>query len=151
MKLRGGGRRTDRTRWLVLGLVVLMGVASAGLRSETFIQWTPSVLYWASGLGLWISRVVFRRNLLHALIGHQIALPATAWQRLNFAWVAFFGLMGLLSLWVTYSFDAETWVNFQLFGGIGLLLLFMLAQGLCVSRCLRSEALDAEPPGPFRP
>jgi intracellular septation protein len=149
--LRARGLRIDRMLWVSLGLVVLLGGATVWFHSETFIKWKPSVLYWVMGLGFWISQVVFRRNPLQALMGHQIDLPATAWQRLNFAWIAFFGLMGLLNLWVAYSFSTDTWVNFKLFGGIGLMLLFTLAQGLYLSRYLKSEALDAEPPGQLRP
>ena len=66
-------------------------------------------------------------------------LPAPVWHRLNFAWVAFFALMGLLNLWVAYSFSTDTWVNFKLFGGIGLMLLFTLAQGLYLSRYVKDD------------
>jgi intracellular septation protein len=59
--------------------------------------------------------------------------------------------MGLLNLWVAYSFDTDTWVNFKLFGGVGLLMVFTLAQGLYLSRCLKSGPGNAEPPGPLRP
>jgi hypothetical protein len=69
------------------------------------------------------------KNLLKALLGEQLQLPPKVWHRLNFAWIAFFGLMGMLNLWVAYSFSTDTWVNFKLFGGIGLMLLFTLAQG----------------------
>jgi intracellular septation protein len=76
-----------------------------------------------------------------------MSLPATVWHRLNFAWVAFFGLMGLLNLWVAYSFSTGTWVNFKLFGGIGLMLLFTLAQGLYLSRYMKDdEAAGAKAP-----
>ena len=65
------------------------------------------------------------------------------WTRLSLAWVGFFALMGVLNLWVAYNFDTATWVNFKLFGGIGLMLLFTLAQGLYISRHLPEEAPDA--------
>jgi intracellular septation protein len=67
-------------------------------------------------------------------------LPAIVWHRLNFAWVAFFALMGLLNLWVAYSFSTDTWVNFKLLGGIGLMLLFTLAQALYINRYLKDDA-----------
>jgi intracellular septation protein len=53
--------------------------------------------------------------------------------------VAFFGLMGLLNLWVAYHFSTDAWVNFKLFGGIGLMLLFTLAQGVYLSRYLKDD------------
>jgi intracellular septation protein len=91
------------------------------------------------GLSFWLGQVIFRRNLLRMMLGDQIQVPDHVWHRLNFAWIAFFGLMGLLNLWVAYSFPTETWVNFKLFGGIGLMFVFTLAQGLYLGRYLRDD------------
>ena len=112
------GKKIDMMLWISLGLVVVLGGATVWFHNETFIKWKPSVLYWAMGASFWISQTFFRKNLLQALIGDQLELPRTVWQRLNFAWIAFFALMGLLNLYVAYSFDTSTWVNFKLFGGI---------------------------------
>jgi intracellular septation protein len=133
------GRKVDMMLWVSLGLVVVLGGATIWFHSETFIKWKPSVLYWVMGLGFWISRAVFRKNLLQTLMGEQLHLPAAVWQRLNFAWIAFFGLMGLANIYVAYTFSTATWVNFKLFGGIGLMLLFTLAQGLYLSRYLQAD------------
>jgi intracellular septation protein len=132
LKLRG--RKVDTMLWVSLVLVVVLGGATIYFHNETFIKWKPSMLYWAMGLAFWLSPLLFGKNLLRALLGEQMQLPAMVWHRLNFAWVAFFALMGLLNLWVAYSFSTDTWVNFKLFGGIGLMLLFTLAQGLYLSR-----------------
>jgi intracellular septation protein len=104
------------------------------------------MLYWAMGLSFWLSPLLFGKNLLRALLGEQMQLPALVWHRLNFAWVAFFALMGLLNLWVAYSFSTDTWVNFKLFGGIGLMLLFTLAQGLYLSRHVKDDDTAAKAP-----
>ena len=68
------------------------------------------------------------------------------WQRLNFMWVAFFAFMGLLNLYVAYSFSTDTWVNFKLFGGIGLMFAFTIAQGLYISRHVQDEAEAGQTP-----
>ena len=73
-------------------------------------------------------------------MGEQLDLPGKVWHRLNFAGIAFFGVMGLLNIWVAYTFTTATWVNFKLFGGLGLMLLFMLTQGLWISRYLEPAA-----------
>ncbi len=146
------GRKVDMMLWVSLGLVVVLGGATVWFHSETFIKWKPSVLYWVMGSSFWISQVLFRKNLLQVLMGQQLELPASVWQRLNFAWIAFFGLMGLLNLYVAYSFDTAAWVNFKLFGGIGLMLLFTLGQGFYISRHLKpdEEAEDSKPQEQFR-
>lgn len=133
------GRKVDLMLWVSLALVTLLGGLTIWFHSETFIKWKPSVLYWAMGSTLWISQTFLKRNLLQALMGQQIALPAQVWQRLNFAWVAFFALMGLLNIYVAYSFATPVWVNFKLFGGLGLMLAFMVGQGFYLSRHLKDE------------
>ena len=141
------GKMIDMMLWISLGLVVVLGGATVWFHNETFIKWKPSVLYWAMGASFWISQTFFHKNLLQALIGEQLELPAGVWQRLNFAWIAFFALMGLLNLYVAYSFSTSTWVNFKLFGGIGLMLLFTLGQGVYLSRHIKPEpAKEAKSP-----
>ena len=147
--LKARGQKVDMMLWVSLGLVTALGGATIWFHSETFIKWKPSVLYWVMGLAFWISQVFFRRNLLQVLMGNQLELPAAVWRRLSVAWFAFFALMGVLNLYVAYSFSTSTWVNFKLFGGIGLMLAFTLAQGIYLSRHIKPE--PAEPQTPPRP
>lgn len=138
--LRLRGRKVDLMLWVSLVLVVALGGLTIWLRSETFIKWKPSVLYWVMGVALWAGQALFGRNLLRALLGEQLSLPDAVWRRLNFAWIAFFAMMGLLNLWVAYTFDTATWVNFKLFGSLGLMLLFTIAQGFYLARHLPDDA-----------
>jgi len=141
--LKARGKKVDLMLWISLGLVVVLGGLTVWLHSETFIKWKPTGLYWAMGLSFVVSQFILGRNLLKLMLGEQLHLPEPVWARLSLAWVAFFALMGVLNLWVAYNFDTGTWVNFKLFGGIGLMLLFTLAQGLYISRHLPEEAPDA--------
>ncbi len=143
MKLRG--KKIDMMLWISLALVVVFGGATIWFHNETFIKWKPTVLYWAMGLSFWISSTFFRKNLLQAMIGEQLHLPARAWQRLNVSWIGFFVAMGVLNLVVAFNFSTDTWVNFKLFGGMGLMLLFTVAQGLYMSRYLQPEAAPVQP------
>lgn len=142
--LMARGKKIDLMLWVSLGLVTVLGGATIWFHNETFIKWKPSVLYWVMGLAFWFSQVLFRKNLLQALIGDQLELPPRVWQRLNFAWIAFFAFMGLLNLYVAYSFSTDTWVSFKLFGGIGLMLAFTIGQGVYISRHMSPEG---EAPG----
>ena len=69
----------------------------------------------------------------------QLALPDAVWARLNLSWAAFFVVMGAINLFVAYRFSESTWVNFKLFGGIGLMVLFVLVQGMYLSRYVQAD------------
>lgn len=132
LKLRG--RKVDRMLWVSLALVVVLGGLTIWFRNETFIKWKPTLLYWAMGLALALAPFVAGRNLLQTLLGAQMTLPAPIWRRLNIAWVVFFVVMGLLNLWVAYAFSTDTWVSYKLFGGTGLMLVFIVGQALYLGR-----------------
>lgn len=140
------GKKVDMMLWISLAIVVVLGGATVWFHSETFIKWKPSVLHWFMALSLLVSQAAFGKNLLKAMLGKQLELPEPVWLRLNFAWVAFFGLMGVLNLYVAYNFTTSTWVNFKLFGFTGLMLLFMVAQGFYLNRYLKPEALESDSP-----
>ena len=140
------GKKPDMMLWITFVLVVVLGGATVWFHNATFIKWKPSVLYWAMGLTFWVSQTLFRKNLLQSLIGDQLELPVVVWQRLNFAWIGFFAFMGLLNLYVAYSFSTSTWATFKAFGATGLMLVFMLAQGLYLARHIKPEPEGAAAP-----
>ena len=88
------------------------------------------MLYWAFAAVLLGAELLLGRNLIRAMMEKQLALPDAVWARLNLSWAAFFVVMGAINLFVAYRFSESTWVNFKLFGGIGLMVLFVLVQGM---------------------
>jgi intracellular septation protein len=137
--LKARGMKVDLMLWVSLALVVVLGSLTVWFHSKTFIMWKPTALYWAMGTALLVSQLAFGKNLLQALLGAQLKLPAQIWQRLNVAWVVFFAAMGVLNLWVAYNFSDAAWVNFKLFGALGLMLVFTIAQGLYLSRHMEED------------
>lgn len=132
-------RKIDTMLWVSLALVVALGGATIWFHSDTFIKWKPSVLYWVLGAGLAVSALVMKKNLIRSAMGQQLSLPEPVWARLNAAWVVFFLVMGGLNLFVAYTYPTDIWVNFKLFGGLGLMVLFTLGQGLYLSRHLQED------------
>lgn len=133
------GRKIDTMLWVSLGLVTLLGGATIYFHSESFIKWKPTVLYWVMGGALLVGQLVFRKNGIQSLMGAQMTLPEVVWRNLNYSWVAFFALMGVLNLWVAFNFSTATWVNFKLFGGMGLMLLFVLGQAVFLNKHVKTE------------
>jgi intracellular septation protein len=129
-------------QWVSLGVIVVFGGATLLTQDETFIKWKPTVLYWLMGAALWIGLYVFKRNFIQQLMGAQVTLPPHAWGLLLHSWASFFGLMGCLNIWVANHFDTDTWVSFKLFGGLGLMLVFVVAQGVYMSRFIQDKPED---------
>ena len=84
-----------------------------------------------------VGAVGFKKNLIRSMMGSQVSLPDEVWSRLQTSWIAFFAVMGVLNLWVAFNFDTNTWVNFKLFGGLGLMALFVVAQALYLGRYVK--------------
>ncbi len=137
LKLRG--RKVDTMLWVSLAIIVVFGGATLFFHNPTFIKWKPTALYWMFGVVLLGSAWLLQRNLIRKMLEAQIKLPEPVWNRLNLAWAGFFIAMGLLNLYVAYNFSEEAWVNFKMFGGMGLMLAFVLAQGFYLSRHMEEE------------
>ena len=131
--------KVDTMLWVSLALVVVFGGATLILHDETFIKWKPTILYWLFAGTLFGSAQFFGKNLIRAMLGEQVQLPEPLWVRLNYAWVGFFAVMGVLNLWVAFNFSTDTWVSFKLFGGMGLMIVFIVLQGVVLARYLPEE------------
>jgi intracellular septation protein len=137
--LRHKTGKIEPMQWVSLGVIVLFGGLTIVLQNETFIKWKPTVLYWLMAGTLMAGQLVFKKNLLKTLMGSQLDLPAPAWRATNWSWIVFFGVMGVVNLWVAYHYDTDTWVNFKLFGGMGLMVLFVIGQALYLGRYMKAD------------
>lgn len=139
-------RKVDNMLWVSLAIIVVFGGATLLLHDETFIKCKPTVLYWLFGLILLGGKLLFRKNLIRSMMNAQLTLPDPVWDKLNLSWAAFFLVMGCLNLFVAFSFPTDVWVNFKLFGGMGLMFAFVIAQAFWMAKYLPDE--DEAKPGP---
>ena len=137
--IKARGRKVDTMLWVSLALVTVLGSATIYFHSESFIKWKPTVLYWVMGGSLLMGQLVFRKNGIKSLMGAQMSLPDPVWRTVNLSWVAFFTVMGFLNLWVAFNFPTSTWDNFKLFGGMGLMLVFVLAQAVFLNKHIKPD------------
>jgi intracellular septation protein len=128
------GRKIDKMLWVSVGVITFFGGATLLFGNETFIKWKPTVLYWLFASTLIVSSLLFRKNLVRSMMEHQVTLPDDVWGRLQASWIAFFTAMGVLNLFVAYNYSTDAWVTFKLFGGMGLMLVFVLLQALLLAR-----------------
>lgn len=126
-------------------IIVIFGGATLFLHDESFIKWKPTVLYWLFAVSLVASNIFFKKNLIRSLMGKQIGLPESIWSKLNLAWAIFFAVLGCVNLWVAFNFSTDTWVDFKLFGTMGLMLVFVIGQSLMLNKYMtESTEKDGE-------
>jgi intracellular septation protein len=137
--LKWRGRKVDKMMWVTLAVIGVLGGATLLLHDETFIKWKPTVLYWAFAITLATAELLFGKNLIRAALAEQITAPDPVWAKLNWAWVGFFAFMGAANLYIAFHFPTETWVNFKVFGGMGLMLVFVVLQAVFLARHIEEK------------
>lgn len=127
-------------QWVSFVLVLIFGGITLFFRNEIFIKWKPTVLNWGFALAFLISQFIGKKNFTERLLSAaNIEAPKKVWYRLNMSWVIFFLLSGGLNIFVAYSFSTDIWVNFKLFGLLGLTLLFAAGQAFYLRNHLKPE------------
>ena len=114
-------------------LVGIFGGITLLLRDPIFIQWKPTIVNWLFAAVFFGSRFVGARTITERMMGQAVQLDAAMWRQLNLMWVGNFSFLGAANLYVVYNYDEATWVNFKLFGMLGLTLLMAVGQALWIA------------------
>lgn len=132
-------RTVERMHLITLVMIVVLGGATLILHDELFIKWKPTAINWAFAMVFLVSPWFMKKPLIQMMMEKGVSLSDAIWQRLNLIWVAFFIVMGCANWYVFTYFDTNTWVNFKLFGTLGLTLLFVLLQAAFLSKHIQNN------------
>lgn len=133
---------------VALGIILILGGATIFFHNPWFIKWKPTVIYWISSLIFLTTSFFGKKPLIQTLMGANLSLDQSIWHRLNLSCAVFFCIMGGLNLYVAYTYDMNVWVNFKLFGGLGLTTVFMVLLGIYLNQYLDNKpALEKKAPG----
>jgi intracellular septation protein len=131
-------KKVEPMMWISLGIITVFGGATILLHNETYIKWKPSVLYWCLGSALLAGQFLFKKNGIKALLGKRMEMAESSWMKMNMSWGIFFAILGSLNLFVAYRFSTETWVNFKLFGIMGIIMVFAVVQSFLMGSAIHS-------------
>lgn len=132
-------RRFEKMHLVTLVILVVLGSATLLLHDERFIKWKPTAVYWLFAVTLLGGQYLFGKNLVQRMLQHAVELPQHVWNNLNISWAIFFVFSGVANLYVAFNFSDEIWVNFKLFGILGLTLLFAIIQGFYMNKYISEE------------
>ena len=169
--------RFENSHIITFVLLLVFGGISIVLRDPAFVMWKVSVLYVIFALALIASNWIGKKTLLERMLGKELVLPRSTWERLNWIWG--FGFVGIalvnayfvnaaLSARKTF-FDSvqidtkielsevdcsktflenlcsnaqqteQAWVNFKLFGTLGLTLLLIVITVVILSKHIKEK------------
>ncbi len=142
----------ERMHIFSLALITVLGSITIFLGNPAFIQWKPTVLNWLFAGIFFGSMYVGEKAIIQRMMGEHIELPENVWRTLNLSWIVFFFISGAANLYVAFYYDLsaaaddrmDTWVNFKLFGLMGLTIVFVILQALYLSRHIEEDEPNAE-------
>lgn len=137
-------RKVEKMHWITLVMVVVFGGLTIALKDDAFIKWKPTAINWLFALVFLGSEFIGKKNIIRRMLESNLSLPDSIWTKLNIAWAGYFTVAGALNIYVAYSYSQETWVNFKVFGLLGLTFLFVIIQGLFLSKYIKDEPTETE-------
>jgi len=132
-------RKVDKMLWATFAIMMVFGSATLILRDPTFIKLKPTVLYWLFAGFLAVSALAFKKNMIRTMMEKQVSAPDSVWKKLLIAWIGFFTIMGIVNLYIAHMFSEAIWVKFKVFGGIGLMIVFVIGQAIVLAPHMKEK------------
>lgn len=133
-------RRFEKLHVITFVFIIVLGSLTLIFHKAIFVKWKPTIVYWIFAAVLFGSHFFGKKPLIHRMLGDKISLPDKVWPRLNMSWAIFFFVLGILNVYVVYHYDTNAWVNFKLFGTLGLMLVFIIVQSLYIARYMKKPS-----------
>jgi intracellular septation protein len=137
-------KTVEKTHIITLALVLILGGLTIALNDKTFIQWKPTLVNWLFALVFFGSQFIGKRTVIEMMMASNVTLPKKVWLNLNLSWVAFFIFSGAVNLYVAYNFSEDTWVDFKLFGLLGMTFVFIILQGIYMSKYMKDDEIKKD-------
>jgi intracellular septation protein len=137
-------KRVEKMHIITLVLILVLGGLTLYFQDEDFIKWKPTIVNWGFALVFLGSHYIGKKPIIQRMMDQMIQLPEVVWGRLSWLWITFFILSGATNLYVAFNYDTNTWVNFKLFGLMGMTIVFIVIQGIYINKYMQESESEAE-------
>ena len=127
--------------WIFFALIAVFGGLTIFFQDDAFIKWKVTIINALFSVVLLVSNYFFNKNLIKKMMGEALPLPEKIWDKLNLAWAVFFLFCAILNIYIAYSFSQETWVNFKVFGLMGLTFVFAISSIMALYKYLPQDEI----------
>lgn len=132
-------RKLEKMHLITLGMVLVFGGFTLFFHDDAFIKWKVTVINLLFSAALLVSQFVLKKPLIKQMLGKEMQLPDAIWSRVNLAWAGFFAVAAATNTYIAFNLPQEVWVNFKVFGLLGMTLLFTVATVFYLYRHLPAE------------
>ncbi len=126
--------KLEKMHLISLGILIAFGSLTLAFKDPLFIKWKVSIFNWFFGAAIIGSQFIGKKPLIERMMAQAISVPKKIWKRVNMSWGLFFILVGVVNIYVAYNYSEETWVDFKLFGVLGMTFVFMIIQGIYLAK-----------------
>lgn len=126
-------------QWAIFGLILVFGTLTIVFQNDLFLKWKVTIINGLFAIGLLVSDKIFNKNLIKGMMSEGISLPENIWTKLNFAWATFFAVCAILNLYIAYNYSQEFWVNFKVFGLMGMTFVFAFSTIFAIYKYLPED------------
>lgn len=135
-------KKLEKMHLISLAILLAFGTLTLAFKDPLFIKWKVSIFNWVFATVIIGSQFIGEKPLIERMMAHAIDVPKKIWRNVNLIWGLFFAFVGVVNIYVAYNYSEETWVDFKLFGVLGLTFVFMIAQGIYLAK--HAEPIEDE-------
>jgi len=136
--------KLEKMHLISLGILLAFGTLTLAFKDPLFIKWKVSIFNWFFGAAIIGSQFISKKSLIERMMSHAINVPQNIWKQVNMVWGLFFLLVGVVNIYVAYNYSEDTWVNFKLFGVLGMTFVFMILQGIYLAKHALPEEAEGK-------
>ncbi|MCG6200307.1 septation protein A [Psychromonas antarctica] len=128
--------KVEKMHLITFLMVSVFGGLTLILHDDLFIKWKVTAVYALFSIALLVSQFFFKKPIIKQMLGKELILPDNVWNNLNVAWAILFAALGILNIYVAFNLSQDVWVNFKVFGLLGVTLVFTALSGLYLYKYL---------------
>ena len=125
-------------------LVLVFGGLTIALQDETFIKIKVTLIN-ALFASILLVGLFSGKMLLKTAFGHAFQITEAGWRSLTIRWIVFFAAMAVVNEAIWRNTTTDMWVNWKVFGQLGLTFLFLLLQVPLLQKHALEPATPEEP------
>ena len=107
-------KKLEKTHIITFAVVSIFGTLTLIFHNDAFIKWKVTIIYLCFALALIISHFM-KKPILKSMLGKEIHTSDKVWAQMSWLWTIFFIFCALLNIYVAFTLEQATWVNFKVF------------------------------------